>query len=372
MKIGFDAKRAFFNKSGLGNYSRDTISILSDFFPMNDYILYSPKPSKSLLFNKIPNISIKGPVKFLDKLAPAFWRTYKLSEQIVDDKIQLFHGLSNELPIGIEKTGVPSIVTIHDIIFMRFPQLYKSIDRKIYERKSKYAARRASRVIAVSQQTKEDLIKFFNIAEEKIEVVYQGCHPFFWEKTDDNKKAEIVMKYSIPDKFILYVGTIEERKNLLNILKALQNSKINFPLVVIGRQTGYYNTVTDYIDKYKIKNVYFLHNVPNDDLPAFYQKAIMFIYPSLFEGFGIPILEALTSKTPVITTKGGCFSEAGGKSSLYVDPENVDELGQAISSVLNNETLRNNMIIDGFIHAQQFKRDKIASNILAVYDKVIK
>jgi glycosyltransferase involved in cell wall biosynthesis len=371
MKIGFDAKRAFFNKSGLGNYSRDTISILSDFFPMNEYILYTPKPGKSLLFNKISNISTKGPVKFFDKIAPAYWRTYGLSKQIVSDKIQLFHGLSNELPVGIENTGIPSIVTIHDIIFMRYPRLYKAFDRKIYEKKSKYAAKRASRIIAVSMQTKVDLVNFFNIPEEKIEVVYQGCHPIFWEKIGENKKAEIVMKYLIPDKFILYVGTIEERKNLLNILKAFLHNKINFPLVVIGRQTGYFNKVKDFIAKHKMKNIFFLHNVPTDDLPAFYQKAMMFIYPSIYEGFGIPILEALTSKTPVITTRGGCFSEAGGKSSLYVDPENIEELAKAITSVIENETLRNNMIIDGFIHAQQFKRDKIASNILAVYDKVI-
>jgi glycosyltransferase involved in cell wall biosynthesis len=371
MKIGFDAKRAFFNKSGLGNYSRDTISILSDFFPMNEYILYSPRPSKSLLFRKIPNITVKGPEKFLHKLAPAYWRSYGLAEQITEDKIKLFHGLSNELPSGIEKTGIPSIVTIHDIIFMRYPQLYKSVDRKIYEKKSTYAAKRASRVIAVSEQTKVDLIRFFKIPEEKIEVVYQGCHPMFWNILDKTRKAEIVMKYLIPDKFLLYVGTIEERKNLLNILKAIQHGKINFPLVVIGRKTKYLNTVINYIVRNKIKNVYFLHDVPNEDLPAFYQQAIMFIYPSIFEGFGIPILEALTSKTPVITTRGGCFSEAGGKSSLYVDPKNIEELAHAINMVLDNETLRNNMIIDGFIHAQQFKRDKIASNILAVYDKVI-
>jgi len=371
MKIGFDAKRAFFNKSGLGNYSRDTISILSDFFPMNEYILYSPKPSKSILFRKVPNISVRGPLKFFHKVIPSYWRTYGLVEQIVGDKIQLFHGLSNELPVGIENTSIPSIVTIHDIIFMRYPQLYKSIDRKIYEKKSKYAAKRASRIIAVSQQTKDDLVKFFGIPQEKIEVVYQGCHPIFWENVDEFRKAEIIMKYLIPDKYILYVGTIEERKNLLNILKAIQHGKISLPLVVIGRQTGYLKKVINYIDRFKIKNVYFLHDVPNEDLPAIYQKAALFVYPSLFEGFGIPILEALTSKTPVITTRGGCFFEAGGKSSLYVDPENVDELAKSITSVLEDETLRNNMIIDGFVHAQQFKRDKIASNILAVYDKVI-
>ena len=371
MKIGFDAKRAFFNKSGLGNYSRDTISILSEFFPMNEYTLYTPKPSKSLLFRKIQNITIKGPNKTFHKLLPSYWRTYKLSEQIKEDKIQLYHGLSNELPVGIENIGIPSIVTIHDIIFMRYPRLYKSIDRKIYEKKSKYAVMRASRVIAVSQQTKDDLIKFFKIPEEKVEVVYQGCHSIFWEPIEEKKRAEIIMKYLIPDKFILYVGTIEERKNLLNILKAMHQGKINYPLVAVGRQTDYFKTILNYVDRYKIKNVFFLPNVPNEDLPALYQQAIMFVYPSIFEGFGIPILEALTSKTPVITTRGGCFSEAGGKSSMYVDPGNIDELGQAIIEVLENETLRNNMIVDGFIHAQQFKRDKIASNILAVYDKVI-
>jgi glycosyltransferase involved in cell wall biosynthesis len=371
MRIGFDAKRAFFNKSGLGNYSRDTISILSDFFPMNDYVLYSPKPDKSLLFNRVQNIRVQGPENFFHKMIPSYWRSYGLSEQIVKDKIQLFHGLSNELPTGIENTGIPSIVTIHDIIFMRYPKLYKTIDRRIYEKKSKYAASRASRVIAVSEQTKDDLIRFFHIPEEKIEVVYQGCHPVFWEKMGDERKSGILMKYLVPEKFILYVGTIEERKNLLNIVRALHQRKIDFPLVVIGKQTSYFSSVIRYIEKHNIKNIFFLHNVPNEDLPAFYQQSVMFVYPSLFEGFGIPILEALTSKTPVITTRGGCFSEAGGKSSVYIDPENVEELAQSIVNILQNETLRNNMKIDGFIHAQQFKRDKIASNILAVYDKII-
>jgi len=178
------------------------------------------------------------------------------------------------------------------------------------------------------------------------------------------------MKYLIPENYILYVGTIEERKNLLNILKALQQDKINYPLVVIGKQTSYYNKVMAYVKFHGMKNIFFLHHVPNEDLPAFYQQAKLFVYPSLFEGFGIPILEALTSKTPVITSCGGCFSEAGGTSSLYVDPENVDELAHAIKKVIEDSNLRDNMIIDGFVHAQQFRLDKIAGEIMAVYQKV--
>jgi glycosyltransferase involved in cell wall biosynthesis len=111
--------------------------------------------------------------------------------------------------------------------------------------------------------------------------------------------------------------------------------------------------------------------VPTDDLPAFYQKAEMFIYASIFEGFGIPIIEALTSKTPVITSRVGCFAEAGGKSSIYIDPENIDEIASAIRIIVTSSTIRDNMIIDGYIHAQQFRQEKIASNIIAVYEKVI-
>lgn len=370
MRVGFDAKRAFFNKSGLGNYSRDTISIMSKYFPMNEYVLYTPKPSKSTFFSKQSNISIVGPEKKMHQLFTSFWRTYRLSEQLVNDKIQLFHGLSNELPKGIEHTKIPSIVTVHDIIFMRYPDFYKSVDRNIYEKKTRYAAQRATRVIAVSQQTKDDLVNFFGIPETKIDVVYQGCNPIYWEPISRQDRISILMNYAIPEKFILYVGTIEERKNLLNIIKAIDTGKIDYPLVVVGKPTSYYSKIQSYIKKHNLKNIYILNNVTNEDLPAFYQQSSVFVYPSLFEGFGIPIIEALTSKTPVITSTGGCFPEAGGKSSIYVDPFNIEELAAAIKKVLGNNDFRNNMIIDGYVHAQKFSQEKIASNILDVYEKV--
>jgi glycosyltransferase involved in cell wall biosynthesis len=371
MKIGFDAKRAFFNRSGLGNYSRDTIAIMSGYFPMNEHVLYTPKPKKSKLFVTRDNISISGPRKFWHKQFPSYWRTFGISNQLKKDKINLYHGLSNELPNDIDKTGIPSIVTIHDLIFMRYPQLYKSFDRRIYEKKFRYAAQTATKVIAVSQQTKEDIIDFFKIPENKIEVVYQGCNPIFWDTFSDYQKEEILMKYAVPERFILSVGRIEERKNLLNIVKALYKAKVDLPLVVIGKPTKYLEKIKSFVKTNEIRNIFFLHNVPSEDLPAFYQQSEMFVYPSLFEGFGIPILEALTSKTPVITSRGGCFAEAGGKSSIYVDPENIDEIASAIRIIATSSTIRDNMIIDGYIHAQQFRQEKIASNMIEVYEKVV-
>jgi glycosyltransferase involved in cell wall biosynthesis len=371
MRIGFDAKRAFFNRSGLGNYSRDTISILSEYFSMNEYVLYTPKPDKSIPFNKSRNISISGPTGFWTKKFPSYWRTYKMAEQLIQEKIQLFHGLSNELPVGIENTQIPSVVTIHDIIFMRYPQFYTSVDRNIYIKKFKHAASQASRIISVSQQTKEDLIEFFKVKENKIDVIYQGCNPIFWNSISETDRLETLMKYNIPKEYILCVGTIEERKNILKVIKAIHKSKIRIPLVIIGKPTPYLSKVQAFVEYNRMDNVIFLHNVPTEDLPAFYQNAKIFVYPSLFEGFGIPILEALTSKTPVITSRGGCFAEAGGKSSIYIDPENIDELADTISQILNSATLRDNMIIDGFVHAQQFRQDKIASNIMGVYEKLV-
>jgi glycosyltransferase involved in cell wall biosynthesis len=371
MQIGFDAKRAFFNRSGLGNYSRQAIALLSQFYPENDYILYSPKPQQSIPFYSAKNISLKGPRKAIHKYFSSYWRSIALAKQLVDDRIDLFHGLSNELPKNIYKTGIPSVVTIHDLIFLRFPQFYNPIDRMIYSKKFRYAAQQASRVIAISNQTKNDLIEFFNIPDSRIDVVYQGCEQIFQETVSETKRINVLSNYDIPKQFILTVGTIEGRKNLLNIVKAMHKGKIDMPLVAIGMATSYIEKVRNYIEQEKIKNIYFLHNVSSEDLPAFYQQAELFVYLSLFEGFGIPIIESLVSGTPVITSKGGCFSEAGGSSSIYIDPENIDEIASAIKSVIDHAAIRDDMIKNGFAYAQQFKHDVIAKNLMNVYNKVM-
>ncbi len=370
MRIGFDAKRAFFNFSGLGNYSRNTIRNLGTRFPEHEYYLYIPKRKNRVLNGEFEKHTLAYPQSWIGKKLSSFWRSYWLGRRLESDGIDLYHGLSNEIPFDMPRP-VRSVVTIHDLIFLRFPEWYKPIDRRIYIKKSRHSCREANRIIAISEQTRSDIQEFFGISPDKIDVVYQGCDPSFYSPVDDKEKARLYEKYSLPRVFLLYVGTIEPRKNLLSIVQAMHMDSLDIPLVVIGRPTAYLEKVRQFIREHSMKNIAFLQNVPNEDLPGLYQMAEIFIYPSRFEGFGIPILEALSSSTPVITSTGSCFPEAGGKHSAYIDPDNPEELAATIRKILDDKDLQETMRAKGFAHAMQFTEDIIAENIMQVYRKII-
>ncbi len=370
MKIGFDAKRAFFNYSGLGTYSRNIILYLQKFHPDHSYHLYVPRKREGMGDRLEPNQQIHFPSSWAGKKFSSFWRSYWLPGRLEADEVDLYHGLSNEIPFGIHKKKIKTVVTIHDLIFLRYPQWYPPIDRRIYLRKSKYSCQAAGRIIAISEQTKQDIIDFYGTGADKIDVVYQGCDPIYYEEVSEAKRREIQIKYDLPGEYLLNVGTIEKRKNLLVLVQALHSRNIDKPLVVVGRPTPYADEVKSYIRQHRMEHIYFLENVPNEELPALYQMSILFIYPSQFEGFGIPILEALNSGVPVITSRGGCFAEAGGEYSMYAEPGNVDELGEAIVKVLNDSELQKRMIEKGYNHAQSFRENVIADNIMKVYEEV--
>jgi glycosyltransferase involved in cell wall biosynthesis len=370
MRIGFDAKRAFNNRSGLGNYSRDIISSMLQNFPEHNYLLYTPSVKKSISFLNTGDAQICMPEFNGGKLYNSLWRSYLLKNRLHKDKVDLYHGLSNELPQNIHKSPIKSVVTIHDLIFMRFPQWYKRIDRKIYEKKFRYSSEVANSVVTVSNQTKSDLVHFFGTDEKKINVIYQGCNELYTRALTEDQKLPVIKKFSLPSEYILYVGTIEERKNLLQIVKAIHQFKIDIPLVVVGRPTQYKEKVIEYFQKNKLNNILFLQNVDINELPAIYQSASIFVYPSIFEGFGIPILEALWSNIPVITSKGGCFDEVGGPSTIYVDPQEVDELGNAIIRVLSDKAMAKVMVENGYLHAQKFSNGLISEQLMELYIKI--
>jgi len=371
MRIGFDAKRAFFNKSGLGNYSRDTISILTGNYSEHSYFLYTPPGTPTVNFTAGSPVSVCKPMNYVGRKFPFFWRSFMLSNQLKSDRIDLFHGLSNEIPFSIKNSGIKSVVTIHDLIFLRFPEWYSFIDRKIYKMKFRMSCRDADRIIAISKQTKKDIIEFFGTDPNKIDVVYQGCNPAFQKKADTEQASMISKKYSLPDEYLLYVGTVEKRKNLLTIVKAIKLSNLNIPLIVVGRHTSYSEQVKNYIRNKNMKNIRFIKHVDTSELPVFYQNAKIFIYPSLFEGFGIPIQEALFSKTPVITSKTGCFPEAGGPGSVNIDPENAEDLADAILMLLRDTSFREKVVSEGYAYAQNFTNEKIAKKLIEVYKKIV-
>ena len=370
MRIGFDAKRAFYNNTGLGNYSRDSVRILSKYYSENSYFLYTPKEKEnsrlSFLQNR-ENAFVRTPFSFVGYLFKKYWRSKNIIKDLIQDEIDIYHGLSHELPLGIEKTNIKSVVTIHDLIFMRYPHLFSTIDRKIYHKKIQSACNRANKIIAISQQTKNDIIAFFGIDGNKIKVVYQGCNKIFQSGISEEKIEEVCKKYNLPSNFLLNVGTIEERKNLLTILKSIKKLPKQH-LVVIGKGKGYKTKCLHYIREHNLQDrVSFLSELELEEMAAIYQKSEIMIYPSVFEGFGIPILEALFSKTPVITSQGGCFSETGGEYSKYINPLSVEDMKSTILEILNTPELQEQMATKGFEYAQNFRDDKVAENLMNIY-----
>ncbi len=372
MKIGFDGKRATQNFTGLGNYSRYILKILAGNYPANEYYVYSQKPLNNRLnrdFEQISSIHFKYPK---NKLFKSWWRSFGMLSDLKKDGVDVYHGLSNELPFGIKKAGIASIVTLHDLIFLRQPQYYNPIDCKIYKLKSQYACTHADKIIAISKQTKRDIVKFLTIPEDKIEVIYQNCDPIFHQEASLTEKTQVRSAYHLPEKYLLNVGTIESRKNVMLIVKALKKVDPGIHLVVIGKETPYTQKVKEFIKQNGLeKRVHFLKNIPFKDLPAIYQQAGLFIYPSEFEGFGIPIVEALHSGIPVIAATGSCLEEAGGPGSVYVDPKDDAGLAANINMLLQNPEKRQNMIHAGKEHLKQFADEVTAQKLIHLYQNTL-
>jgi glycosyltransferase involved in cell wall biosynthesis len=372
MTIGYDAKRAFLNNTGLGNYSRWLIKAMATFYPDEQYKLYTPKTKDNqhlVLLSKLPNTQIITPHS---KLLSSLWRSKGIVKDMQKDGVELYHGLSHELPLGIKQSGVKSILTVHDLIFMRYPQYYGWINRAIYETKLKYACKAADKIVAISQKTKDDLVELLQIDSNKIDIIYQGCDKAFTLNQSDAQKALVRKKYSLPKRYLLTVGTIEERKNLMLLVKALLHTKSSVPLIVVGKPTNYLERVKEFITTNNLNNrITFLHEVSFLELPSLYQLATIFVYPSRYEGFGIPVLEALNSGVPVIAATGSCLEEAGGPDSLYINPDDEQDLAKKINKVWNTPALRQQMITKGFDHARNFEEEKLTVQLLELYQNTL-
>ena len=377
--IAFDGKRAANNRTGLGNYSRHIISLLAKYFPDNRYIVFLPKANKNPQFDDIlkqnPRIETVLPKSGFWKKFSSLWRVFGIKKDIAKIQDVIFHGLSNELPLSISKTGARSVVTIHDLIFLKFPKYYKFFDRKIYTYKFRKACENADRIIAVSECTKRDIVEQFKISPDKIDVIYQGCDKVFKSEIPDDKLLSVKQKYNLPDRFLLNVGSIEERKNAALIVKALPLLKEKLPLVIVGKRTKYTDEVESVAQKLGVANlVRIISNVPFEDLAPIYHLSEVFIYPSRYEGFGIPIIEAINCGLPVIAATGSCLEEAGGPDCQYVDPDDADGLASAIERVLDtpeNQDFRSNAISKSLEYVKRFSEDIQAQQLMECYKQII-
>ena len=378
MKIGFDAKRIFHNSRGLGNYSRTLVESLKKYYPDNDLFLYTtPIKDKSSLdyVRRFDRVIVRTPESAVSRAFSSLWRSLFLSNILKEDHLDIYHGLSHELPPGIEKLNIKTIVTIHDLIFLRFPEQFPWIDRKVYLKKFKHACEVANKVIAICEQTKSDLIEFLEVPEEKIVVIYQACHQSYYETWNDSEKERVRTKFSLPEKFILNVGALEERKNTLVLVKAFSRIAKRFPdqdLVLVGRGKEYKNLLIETITSYSLTDrVHILDNVPTEDLPGLYQSCSLFAFPSLFEGFGIPIVEAMFSEAAVITSTGSCFPEAGGPAAMYINPQSVEDWAKGLSKVLSDEELAKTMGRNGRAYAEKFHWKNTSKELFNFYQSLI-
>ena len=371
--IGLDAKRAFYNFSGLGNYSRALIDALLSYYPQNRYLLFTPdKPQKKHFSweNHLSVFTVK-PSGMAQKLPSSLWRSFGICADVKVQKTDLYHGLSGELPL--RKLPIPTVITLHDVIFMRYPEFYNYVDRKIYTHKFKQACQIADKIVAISRQTADDAVQYLNADAAKIEIIYQGCDAVFRQTPDVESLRRVQLKYRLPERFILAVGTIEPRKNLLNLIRALPNIDTDTALVIVGKRTAYADVLTAAIREFKLESrVQMIHDADFEDFPAIYKSSQALVYISVFEGFGLPVLEGLTVGVPVITSDISSMPEAGGDAALYVNPNQPGDITAQINAVLNDTTLAKSMIERGLVHAQRFNEEAMAKRYMELYNGLLR
>ena len=375
MRIGFDAKRLYGNFTGLGNYSRALLRDLGEFYPDHDYYLYAPSAEPTPETNFFLKSTDYHTYLHQGRLK-SLWRSYSMVGQLKTDRVELYHGLSHELPINIRRSGIKSIVTIHDLIFRIYPNTYPALDRTIYNLKFKHSCRYADRIVAISNNTKNDIVNYYGIPPDKIDVVYQSCNPLYYRTGETAKNESIIRQYKLPSEYLLYVGSITKRKNLKTVIESYKQlpSDCRIPWLIVGNGGSYKKEVMELAVAKGLENlVIWMDDIANNEhLSTIYQHAMALVYPSLYEGFGLPVVEGLLSKTPVITSNVSSLPEAGGPRSIYIDPNNPDALADAIQQVLCDSELRETMKHAGYVYAtQKFSRQTVTEQMIHLYQKTL-
>jgi glycosyltransferase involved in cell wall biosynthesis len=314
------------------------------------------------------------------ELVPAHWPTARPPQRIMWEQLALpgllrrmrvdvFHSPVNILP---ERLPCPSVVTIHDLAFLVYPKFFRPARRMYQTVFTARSARAATRVIAVSESTKRDIVARLAIAPEKVRVVYPAIDARFQPIADSARLAAFRREHDLPERFLLYLGTLEPRKNLLTLLEAYAmlhaRDDATPPLVLAGAKGWYYQDLFERVRTLGLERaITFAGYVRDEDQPLWYAAAELFIYPSLFEGFGLPVAEALACGAPVVTTNVSSLPEAAGDVAMLADPHQPAALAHAMQSVLLSDDTRRQMVARGPAWASRFTVDRMVAGCEAVY-----
>lgn len=369
MKIGIDSHAA--EKSGEGNctYIRNFLYALASIDKDNEYILYAINDKHNFYqqFQAKNNFSIRK----LSLKNPIIRIPFSLAKKTFTDSLDILHVQFIAPPVFKGKL----ISTIHDLCFLHFPQTFTKFEAIRSKIMIKNTAKHSDKIITGSHNSKNDIINHYNIQADRIEVIPYGISPRFSPEKDAKIAQKVLDKYQIKRPYILSVGRLNPRKNLITSIKAFSSAKnsssIPHQLVIVGRKDYRSQDITHFIRKNRLsEQIIFPGFIPDENLPYIYNQADLFVYPSLYEGVGLPVLEAMKSGVPVITSNNSSLSEITADAGITVPPLDSEQIARAVINLLNNPELRSKYRHKGLERANKLNWEETASHTLAVYEEV--
>lgn len=361
-RIGIDARLLYYRRGGIPEYTRQLIHFLAELDHDNQYsIIHHFRDRNS--YNPAANFTR------VNAFTPAHHKLERiaLSLEMTPRRLDLFHSPDFIAP---RYAARKHIITIHDLHFLFHPEFLPPDGLSYYQNNIRASVARADHVLVQTEGTKQDVIDRLGVPEEKITVHLLGVNPEFQPLSEDEVRASLA-KYHLPDEYILFVGTIEPRKNLPNLFRAydlLHEKSPDMPRLVLGGQPGWHvEQATENLDE---SVVTWFRGVPASDLPALYAGAMMLVLPSFHEGFGMPAVEAMACGTPVVVTNRGSVPEVVGDAGIYIEPESVESIASGIEQLLHNSELRKELREKGLERAKRFTWRRTAEIALQTYQKL--
>mgnify|MGYP001569101958 CR=1 FL=1 len=359
MIIGIDGNEANVEKKvGIGEYAYEILREFHDLRFKNDdlrFKIYLKEPPRPEMPVPTSNFSYKivGPKKM--------WTQFGLPLNLfLEKKPDVFFTPTHYAP---RFSPIPTIISIMDLSFIHFPNLFAKKDLYQLTNWTKYSVRNAKAIFTISKFSRDDIIKIYGVNPDKVFVTYPGIKQSLSTKFKQLNMDDLRKKFGIEGEYILFVGTLQPRKNITKLIEAfskLKNDKLK--LVIVGKKGWLYEEILTAPKKYNVENrVKFLDFVEDGDLPSLYKNALCFVLPSLYEGFGLPVLEAMKNGCPVVTSNISSLPEAGGDAVLYFDPNNVDDIKEKIEKVISSPELREDMVKKGYNQIKKFSWEKTAN-----------
>jgi glycosyltransferase involved in cell wall biosynthesis len=364
MIIGVDASKITIRqKTGTENYSLNLLRELIAVDQKNEYILYLREDPPDFIRDQ-PN------VKYKKIVFPRLWTQAGLASEVLFSPPDILFIPGHTMPI-VHRPGLKTVVTIHDL-GAEFLKEYHQFPQKLYLNKTtEFVAKFATHLIAVSESTKKDLIQKLGVPEDRITVIYEAWDKDLFRQPELAAVDKVKAKYNLKNDYLVFVGTIQPRKNLVRLIEAYSRAKIGVDLVLAGKPGWLAEPIYQAPARFGVKErVRFLGHVPNEDLPGLYSGSLALTFPSLHEGFGLPILEAMASGTAVLASQATSMPEVGGEAAYYVDPYDIGSIKNGLEEIVINSQLRDLLIAKGLKQIQKFSWEKAARETMALLEKV--